>query len=103
MSDAVEKITAELQALGNAGIAQQSQRFFKTAKGEYGEGDVFLGIRVPVLRTFARKCRDTGLDDTLVLLQSPLHEARLLALFVLIARYRRADVAEQKSMYRSYL
>src|SRR5665811_362292 len=98
-----EQIVAELKELGDTGTASHSQRFFKTGKGEYGEGDLFLGIRVPVLRKCARKFRETGLEETLELLKSPLHEARLLALFMLVARYSKGESDEKQEIYRAYL
>lgn len=77
----------------------QSQRFFKTGPGQYGEGDLFLGIRVPVLHRLAKELAATPLDETITLLQSPYHEARMLALFLMIQRVKPDDDA----IYRAYL
>jgi len=103
MSRQSEQIVRRLRALGDPQRAVLLQRFFKTGKGEYGEGDQFLGIPVPVLRQCVRQFRDTGLDDTLSLLKSPLHEARLLALLMLVARYSSGTNAEKKAVYGAYL
>ena len=104
MSDRTVQIIEKLHALGDSDIAVQSQRFFKTGKGEYGEGDKFLGIRVPVIRKCAREYRALSLKDTLRLLKSPFHEARLLALLILVAKYSAARMnTEQEDVYRSYL
>jgi len=104
MSAQTDQIIRTLHELGDHDIAIHSQRFFKTGKGEYGEGDKFLGIRVPTLRKCAVKYKEIRLGDALELLTSPFHEARLLALLILVARYSSgSDGAEQKTIYRSYL
>src|SRR5690606_26031490 len=92
-----------LRALADPAIAEHSQRFFKTAAGEYGHGDRFLGIRVPVLRRVAHDCRGAPLSAALALLRSPLHEERLVALFLLVDRYRRGTEAQRERIYRCYL
>lgn len=97
------KIISKLKELGDRETATHSQRFFKTGPGEYGEGDTFLGIRVPVLRKCARQFRDAGIDESLELLKSPFHEARLLALFMLVNRYSTGAGNEQQTIYRAYL
>ncbi len=78
-------------------------RFFKTGPGEYGEGDLFRGIRVPALRKLARKHRAVPLAETVELLGSAYHEDRLLALLILVEKYPRADPAGQDIIYRLYL
>jgi len=104
MSILTESIMSRLRELGNSDIAAHSQRFFKTGPGEYGEGDKFLGIRVPVIRKCVREYREISLPDTLELLKSPFHEARLLALLILVAKYSRAkEDAEREAVYRAYL
>jgi 3-methyladenine DNA glycosylase AlkD len=97
------EMVRRLKTLGDRRDAIQLQRFFKTGKGEYGEGDRFLGIRVPSLRQCARDYRETGLADTLDLLKCPFHEARLLALLMLVARYARGTNVERKAIYGAYL
>jgi 3-methyladenine DNA glycosylase AlkD len=104
MSAQTKQIMNKLRELSDSDIAAQSQRFFKTGKGEYGEGDRFLGIRVPTLRKCVREYRAVSLEDTLKLLKSPFHEARLLALLILVAKYSSAnDSTERNAIYRSYL
>jgi len=99
----VQEISQTLRSLGNRGIAEHSQRFFKTGKGQYGEGDCFLGIRVPVLREHAKKFKDASLADIQVLLGSDYHEERLCALLLLVQKFSRADDREQKILYDFYL
>ncbi|MFA6173317.1 MAG: DNA alkylation repair protein [Kiritimatiellales bacterium] len=100
MSEAT-KITKQLKALGNKTAAEHALRFFKTGPGQYGEGDLFLGIRVPVLRTVAKEHRNITLDDAVELLQSPLHEVRLLALLIMVLQYERGG--NEAAIYRAYL
>ena len=99
----VRAIRARLRLLADPRIADASRRFFKTAPGEYGHGDRFLGIRVPTLRKTARELRAAPLDVTFALLRSPLHEERLLALLILVTRYERGTAAEQQRIYEHYL
>lgn len=96
-------ILAELRALGNPADARFLQGFFKTGPGQYGEGDVFLGIRMPVLRRVARAHRGLPLKDALPLLHSKLHEARMLALLLLVDAYRRGDEATRQRIFDAYL
>jgi len=99
-----ERIINRLLELSDSDIADRSQRFFKTGPGEYGEGDRFLGIRVPTIRNLVREYRTVSLEDTLEILKSSFHEARLLALLILVAKYSSASTpTEEASIYRSYL
>jgi 3-methyladenine DNA glycosylase AlkD len=84
-------------------VAEQSKRFFKSGVGEYAEGDRFLGIRVPQLRTYAKQFAGLTRRETRTLLDSPIHEERLLALFILVTQYVRGEEREQESIYRLYL
>ena len=92
-----------LRALGDAEIAVHSQGFFKTARGEYGEGDKFLGIRVPVIRQQVKKFTGLAIGETLKLLRSPFHEERLFALLMLVAQFSKADEVGREMIYRHYL
>jgi 3-methyladenine DNA glycosylase AlkD len=98
---AATKIETQLKALGKKADAEQAQRFFKTGPGEYGEGDLFLGLRMPVLRRLAKDLIDTPLDNTIELLQSPFHEARMLALLIMVYQAKRGD--DSMALYRAYL
>jgi 3-methyladenine DNA glycosylase AlkD len=96
-------ISRVLHNLGDAAIAEHSQRFFKTAKGEYGEGDRFLGIRVPVLRRHIREFRDVSAEEAFELLASEYHEERLFALLLLIDGFKRGTDADRGWIYKRYL
>lgn len=103
MSDTVAMIINNLEALSNPGAALFVQRFFKTGPGEYGEGDLFRGIRVPVLRKLSRTLDDTPLPEVIRLLASPFHEDRLLALLMLMRRFAQGDEAMREQIYTLYL
>ena len=96
------EIVEQLKAMGDPKQARILQRFFKTGPGEYGEGDVFLGIRVPTLRRHAKEIGALPLPETVRLLGSPLHEARLLALLIWIQMYRAGDEAQRERIYALY-
>jgi 3-methyladenine DNA glycosylase AlkD len=99
----LQTIRAELRALASLVIASHSSRFFKTGPGEYGEGDRFLGIRVPMLRRVASEHRAARVSTAFALLRSSLHEERLLALLLLVAAFERADRRGRERIYRGYL
>lgn len=98
-----QEIVDHLQSLANPEIAEHSQRFFKTAKGEYGDGDKFLGIRVPVIRQSVKKYIITQLSVTKKLLKSEYHEIRLFALLLLVHQFSKGSSDEQEKIYRVYL
>jgi 3-methyladenine DNA glycosylase AlkD len=77
--------------------------FFRTAPGEYGAGDRFLGVTVPQLRAIAREYRDLPLKHLVTLLHSRWHEERLLALLILVGQYRRADPGLRQTIHQLYL
>lgn len=96
-------ITRSLKSQGDAQIAAHASRFFKTAPGQYGEGDQFLGIRVPVLRREVKSQLDLDLESVLALLRSEFHEIRLFAVLLLVAQYERGSEKQRAAIYRSYL
>ncbi len=98
-----ETISETLRSLSDPDIAEHSQRFFKTGKGEYGEGDIFLGIRVPVLRKQVAKFRAVPLEEAEKLLHSSYHEARLFALLLLVAKYQKGSEADKEAIYHLYM
>ncbi|HCY75471.1 MAG: DNA alkylation repair protein [Ignavibacterium sp.] len=79
------------------------QRFFKTGKGEYGEGDIFYGIKVPEQRIIAKQFKDLPLDDLKILLLSKVHEERLISAFILVDQYEKGDDKKKKSIFDFYL
>lgn len=99
----VAVIRAQLHALANPAIAAHATRFFKSGPGEYGEGDRFLGVRVPVLRRVAREHRAAKIPTMFALLRSPLHEERLLALLLLVAAFKHSDERYRERIYRGYV
>lgn len=99
----LSRLKSELQKYSNKKKAGILQGFFKTGPGEYAEGDIFIGINVPVLRSLAKKYQGLTLNDTLRLLKSGIHEERLLSLLILILKYREADPSEKEKIYREYL
>lgn len=92
-----------LERKANPQIASHSQRFFKTGKGDYGEGDVFLGIRVPVIRQAVKHFKDAGLKEAEALLGSQYHEVRLFAVLLWVARYQKGGSDTQARIYQRYL
>ena len=101
-SSLVADIRRHLQTISDPKFAEQSQRYFKTGPGDYGEGDQFIGVRVPVLRSIAKQHRDLSLADAELLLQSPIHEERLLALLILVIRYDKGREAVRKDVFDLY-
>jgi 3-methyladenine DNA glycosylase AlkD len=99
----VKEIRAEIRRLADLEKAKLLQRFFKTAPGQYGEGDVFAGITVPAIRKLVRKYRNIPLDGAVELLRSPIHEERLLALLIMVEQYRKGDDSVRERIYRLYL
>ena len=97
------EIQRELDELGNPKVATFLQRFFKTGPGEYGEGDRFRGIRVPILRRLAGGYKNLPLTETLKLLRSRQHEDRLLALLILVGKFTNSDDEVQAKIYDLYL
>lgn len=79
------------------------RRFFKTGPGEYGEGDIFIGVKVPQTRSVARAFRSAPLNAVKELLKSPIHEERLLALLLLVEQYDRGDEEQRSTIFNAYI
>jgi 3-methyladenine DNA glycosylase AlkD len=92
-----------LRALGSPEAAAFAARHFKSGPGQYGEGDIFLGIRVPVLRKLATEFRALPEGEVLSLLRSDFHEARLLALIILVLDATKGDRVTKRRVYDLYL
>ena len=99
----ISQTKEDLLKLRNPEKAKLLAGFFKTGKGQYGEGDVFLGITVPDQRKVAKRYLNAALKDIQELLSSKVHEHRLTALLILIAQYKTADVALKKRVFDFYL
>ena len=94
----------DLKKRSNKSQALLAQRFFKTAKGEYGYGDVFIGVRVPVIRQIARRHQLLPLTEIAKLTSSKIHEVRLCGLVIITLQYKRAKgEATQKMLFDFYL
>jgi hypothetical protein len=96
-------IRRRLRSRANPAAVPMLERFFKTGPGEYGEGDVFIGVTVPAIRTVCRDSRGAPIDEILILLRSRVHEERLLALIMLVDACRRADEVDRRRIYLAYL
>jgi 3-methyladenine DNA glycosylase AlkD len=96
-------IQRRLQKIGNKKHAAVSQRFFKTGPGEYGEGDIFIGIRVPVLRKLVKEYKDLPVSEIKILLRSPIHEERLLAILLFVRTFEKGNDDIKKTIYDLYL
>src|ERR1700733_11982667 len=99
----LDSLIAELAAAGDSERAKSSAWFFKTGKGQYGEGDQFLGISVPVQRKIALRHRNLPRAAVQKLLASKLHEHRSVALEILAAQFEAATAKQQTEIYRFYL
>ena len=101
-AEAVQVIN-QLKSLADPKIAEHSARFFKSGPGEYGEGDLFLGIRVPVIRKQVKSYQNLPLNICVELLQNSFHEVRLFAVLMLVSRYQSANSEQQAVIYETYL
>ncbi|MCJ7664945.1 MAG: DNA alkylation repair protein [Desulfobacterales bacterium] len=99
----VPEIRTRLQRLGTKKRAKISRSFFKTGPGEYGAGDIFLGVTVPALRRLATEYQAITLAERIRLLRSAIHEERLLALLLLVRSYAKGDQSAKKTIYELYL
>lgn len=93
----------KLKLLASTEVAKSSARFFKTGAGQYGEGDIFIGIKVPTLRSVSNEFKSLPLNDIQALLSSPIHEERHLAVMILVLQMAKCDDAEQSAVYDFYL
>lgn len=97
------KITKELNSLADKNQAKILQGFFKTGPGQYGEGDIFFGIKVPVQRMVATKFKNLSLKDAEELLHSKYHEHRLTAVIILVNQFKAGDEELREKIYKLYL
>jgi len=99
----IQGIKADLKSHSDPQKAQLLQGFFKTGPGEYGEGDIFIGVMVPDTRAVVKKHVNMDLKEVVQLLKSKIHEERLAALLILVAKYAKAEEKDQARIYKIYL
>jgi len=99
----LNKLISELQKLSNPKKKEVYQRFFKTGKGEYGEGDIFIGLTVPEQRALAKKYVNISIPKIQQLLKNKIHEYRLTGLLILTYKYEKADEREKENIFNFYL
>ncbi len=97
------EVLKKLQNLADPIKAKNSAWFFKTGPGQYGEGDVFIGLTVPQIRSVVKGTRGLALSEIEILLHSPLHECRLAALLILVKQYEKGNESQKKGIYDFYL
>ena len=99
----LNELRKKIKAISNPDIAKTMQWFFKTGKGDYGEGDIFTGLKVPTQRKLAQEFRDLSLTDLKILLNSPVHEERLISLLILVDKYEKGNEQEKEVIFSFYL
>jgi 3-methyladenine DNA glycosylase AlkD len=98
-----EDITTELKQISSPERARSYQRYFKTGPGEYGEGDVFIGVAMPQQRSIAKKYTDLSTGEIKKLLDSKIHEERMVGLLILTYQYPIADAEAQRNIFNFYI
>ena len=99
----LSKLKQELKSLASAPIGKKYSRFFKSGKGEYGEGDIFIGIRMGIIRQLAKKYSMLDISKIEKVLSSKIHEHRLTSLLILIDKYQGGNEGLKKQIYSFYL
>jgi len=99
----INELKKDLRRDSSKKHAKALQWFFKTGPGEYAEGDIFIGVKVPKIRSVVRKFKNLSLRETKVLLHSKIHEERLAALLILVQKYSKAQEVEREKIYNIYL
>jgi 3-methyladenine DNA glycosylase AlkD len=109
MTDTADTLIGEIAAIADPAVAARLQRYFKTGPGEYGEGDIFIGVRVPALKKLAKQFDTLLLEELRTLIDSEIHEHRATALGILVLQFKRAsktktrDEAERARICDFYL
>jgi 3-methyladenine DNA glycosylase AlkD len=96
----LKKTVKKYSSLEKANVLQ---RFFKTGKGEYAEGDIFAGLTVPTSRKIARQFKNLSYSELSKLIKSKIHEERLIALFIIVGKMKKADAKEKERIYKFYI
>jgi 3-methyladenine DNA glycosylase AlkD len=103
ISNSLTHVQKRVRKLGHPERAAVSLRYFKTGAGQYGQGDIFVGLSVPQIRELAREFSGLRLAEIQTLLKSPVHEERLLALLLLIRAYRQGSAEDRNKIFHLYL
>lgn len=103
MKNITKAITSDLQALSDAEKREIFPKFFKAGKGEYGEGDRFIGVTVPNIRSIAKLHKDISIEEIRELIQSEWHEVRLCALIIMVEKSKKKDESLRKELFNLYL
>lgn len=103
MVNAVGQLKKDLRTISSPEKAKESSRFFKTQKGQYGFGDKFLGVTMPMQRAIAKKFKDLGFEEIEILLGSEFHEERSVALIILVQQYIHGDDNAKKNIFDFYI
>lgn len=103
MKNITKAITSDLQALSDAEKQEIFPKFFKAGKGEYGEGDRFIGVTVPNIRAIAKLHKDISIEEIRELIQSEWHEVRLCALIIMVEKSKKKDESLRKELFNLYL
>jgi len=99
----LKQLQKELRAFSSKKDAEILQRFFKTGPGEYGEGDVFIGVRVPQIRSVVKKYSNISLSQLTQFLRSSIHEERLAALLILVLKFKKGSDLDKEKILQIYL
>jgi len=99
----INKLREKIKRVSNKKHAEAMLWFFKTGKGEYGEGDIFAGIKVPVQRKIAKEFLNLSFTELKELLKSKVHEERLIALLILVEKYEKGEKKENDKIFRFYI
>jgi 3-methyladenine DNA glycosylase AlkD len=103
MSNQLVELRKKIKSLASTEVAKTMQWFFKTGKGEYGEGDIFAGLKVPTQRKIAREFKNLTLSDLKILLNSKIHEERLISLFIIVDKYEKGNENDKEKIFAFYL
>lgn len=99
----MSQVITDLERLANPSKAQFLQGFFKTGPGQYGEGDIFMGITVPQIRSVARKHQGTPISECIEMLYDERHEVRMTALVLLVGAFKKGNAANSEFIYTQYM
>lgn len=103
MAASLSNLKRDIRKASSPERAKVSRSFFKTGKGQYGEGDIFVGLTVPQCRALSKSYSDLSKSDLVRLLKSPIHEERLIALILLTEKFENADEKEREGIFSLYL